>query len=675
MRLILFVWIFCLTVTSFAVQAQSSISVFKIIEPGESLNKTLSKVPLFGSVLKETSVVGKILIVREANGVEVELDGITKKISRNSGILEFDWKLVKISADLKKLELITNPKKNTDGQTKRFKLERIFDSKPLNLKIAKLESEINQISKELEQSKANASDSENQKVKVEETLATIQSQLNDLQNQYEQAKSELNEKTAKLEDNERKLANAPENNSKRVSELETLSSSLTQTINYQKDEIENLKSKLASFESTSAENDNSLAESKARISELEKEISFNAARVQELEAELSAKGTSSSEVNRDDLNNPNANLGSATHEANEMRAKIDGLESQIKKLTTANNTISKELEAALNRVAKIKNEKSALEAKQQEIPSLKTQVKTLKDRVTQLTNKNQTLTAKLKTANEKNQSLQELSTQAATFKNSEKETESEDSQTPKEVTTTETISVSKTPLTQPAEANTNHNTSESQVNASAANLPFGLTMGMKIDKIAPISGGAKKLSSTDSIMGRGTNCVDHFLTGDDSYPSSDSKVFTESVVDFVQRQDVFSDLNVSLYQADIKGTDATYNNVCLGFVNSKLTFLQIPKNSIPDIKAVISSLDKKFTKIESYDRALPYQGYVWKNAYDITISYQEPNIFNDLYALIADDLGYNRLRYVKTDYHTDILTKLEELFLKKGLKRKKSSDF
>lgn len=353
------------------------------------------------------------------------------------------------------------------------------------------------------------------------------------------------------------------------------------------------------------------------------------------------------------------------------------LEEKVVSLENKIASLSIELEAALNRLAEIKNEKSALEAKQQEIPSLKTQVKTLKDQVTQLTNKNQTLTAKLKTASEKNQSLQELSTQAATFKNSEQETESEDSQTPKEVTTTETISVSKTPLTEPAEANTNHNTSESQVNASAANLPFGLTMGMKIDKIALISGGAKKLSSTDSIMGRGTNCVDHFLEGNDSYPSSDLKVFTESVVDFVQRQDVFSDLNVSLYQADIKGNDATYDNVCLGFVNSKLTFLQIPRNSIPDVRAAIASIDKKFRKIEEPDRflRLPYIGYVWKNSEDITISYMEPNSLSDMYPLIADDLGYNRLRYVKTDYHKDILRKLEELFLKRGLKRKKSSDF
>jgi len=387
MRLILFVWIFFLTVTSFAVQAQSSVSVFKIIEPGESLNKTLSKVPLFGSVLKETSVVGKILIIREENGVEVELDGITKKISGNSNIIEFDWKLVKISADLKKLELITNPKKNTEGQTKRLKLERIFDSKPLNLKIAKLESEINQISKELEQSKANASDSENQRVKVEETLALIQSQLNDLQNQYEQAKSELNEKTAKLEDNEGKLAKASENNSKRVSELETLSSSLTQTINYQKDEIKNLKSKLASLESTKANNDSQLGEYKAQITKLEKVVSSKVARVQELEAELSTEEKSPSEINQDELNNLKTNLESAAQEANEMRNKIVGLESQISELTTKNNTISKELAEAKSKAGsqdEIKLLKTKIEELENDIENANLALKQTEERNVQL---------------------------------------------------------------------------------------------------------------------------------------------------------------------------------------------------------------------------------------------------------------------------------------------------
>jgi hypothetical protein len=40
--------------------------------------------------LNKNFVAGKIPIVREANGIEVELDGITKKISGNSGTLEFD---------------------------------------------------------------------------------------------------------------------------------------------------------------------------------------------------------------------------------------------------------------------------------------------------------------------------------------------------------------------------------------------------------------------------------------------------------------------------------------------------------------------------------------------------------------------------------------------------------
>ena len=397
MRLLVLTLVLLTSVSFNSAHAQENISAYKIVEPGQSLNKALSSVPLFGSIVKDGSVSGKILFVRKNDKIEVELDGVTKEINSRSSSFKFNWKNISVSVDLDKLKASTK-QLSSDSAKNNYELLKLFDSELLNDEIAALRGRASELEKQTKEFQAASAKSTDEKQAIEKTLARLQTDFEDLQTKYSEAQNQLTQKTAQLAESEGKLANAPENNSKRVSELETLSSSLTQTINYQKDEIENLKSKLTSFESTKAENDNSLAESKARISELEKEISFNAARVQELEAELSAKGTSSSEVNRDDLNNPNANLGSATHEANEMRAKIDGLESQIKELTTANNTISKELEVALNGLAKIKNEKAALEAKEQEVLSLKTQVKSLNDKLTELTKKNQSLAAELNTA-------------------------------------------------------------------------------------------------------------------------------------------------------------------------------------------------------------------------------------------------------------------------------------
>ena len=208
MRLILFVWIFVLTVTSFVAHAQENISAFRIVEPGKSIEKSLKAVPLFGSILKETSVVGKILIVREGEGFEVELDGLIKKIPGNSNRMLFDWKTRSISVDLKNLKLTSKPKNSNEGTLKKLKLEKLFDTKQFNRKIADLEAQSSRLTKELEQTTENASDSENKRVELEGTLADIQSQLSDLQKQYEQAKSELNEKTAKLEDNKGKLTKA-----------------------------------------------------------------------------------------------------------------------------------------------------------------------------------------------------------------------------------------------------------------------------------------------------------------------------------------------------------------------------------------------------------------------------------------------------------------------------------
>ena len=209
----------------------------------------------------------------------------------------------------------------------------------------------------------------------------------------------------------------------------------------------------------------------------------------------------------------------------------------------------------------------------------------------------------------------------------------------------------------------------------AADLPFGLAMGMSPDKIPAIQSGALKLDSTKSIMGNGTNCVDHFLA-EDGYPSWDSKKYKESVSDFVQRADVFPGLDVSLYQVDISGKDATYKGVCLGFVSSRLTFVQVPRSSIPDIKAVISSLDNKFKRTKTNDDLLfPAYEYIWQSVSGVEVSYKEPNSFHSLYSLIANDLGSNRLRYSKIGHDNSIGKKLKDLYLKKGMKRKKSKDF
>jgi len=208
----------------------------------------------------------------------------------------------------------------------------------------------------------------------------------------------------------------------------------------------------------------------------------------------------------------------------------------------------------------------------------------------------------------------------------------------------------------------------------AADLPFGLALGMSPDKISAIQSGALELDSTKAIMGRGTNCVDHFLAGD-GYPSSDEKKYKESVSDFVKRVDVFPDLDVSLYQVDLSGQDTTYKDVCLGFASSELVFLEVPNSSIPDMTAVLASIDSKFKRTETQEiMSSPYHSYIWQ-ASGIEVSLRKANMFSSLYALMGTSLMANRLRYVKMGHDDSMGEKLTALFLKKGLKRKKSSDF
>lgn len=398
MRLFLVAWTLVITFSSFVVHAQENVSAFRIAEPGKSVEKSLKAVPLFGSILKGNSVVGKILIVREGEGIEVELDGLIKKIPGISNKLRFDWKTSSISVDLNNLNLTSKPKNSNQGTVKNLKLEKLFDTKQFNRKIADLEAQQNRLSKELVQSKANASDSENKRVKLEGTLNNIQSQLSELQKLYEQAKSELNEKTAKLEDNEGKLAKASENNSKRVSELETLSSSLTQTTNYQKDEIENLKSKLASFENTKAHNDSQLDEYKAQIAKLEKEVSLKVARVQELEAELSTEETPPSEINQDGLENLKHNLETANQEAEVMRNKIAKLENKIAELITENKNVVNETSAAevqslTEKIKSLENELNKTTDLQPKVIELEKEIETKDSLIKGLREENQKLTS------------------------------------------------------------------------------------------------------------------------------------------------------------------------------------------------------------------------------------------------------------------------------------------
>lgn len=366
--------------------AQENISAYKIVEPGESLNKALSSVPLFGSILKDGSVSGKILIVRKNDKIEVELHGVTKEINSRSSSFKFNWKKFSVSVDLDKLKASTKQLSSDSGKNN-YELLKLFDSELLNDEITALTGQVSNLEKQTKEFQAASAKSADEKQAIEKTLAGLQTDFEDLQTKHSEAQNQLTQKTAQLAESDGKIAKASENNSKRISELKTLSSSLTQTINYQKDEIENLKSKLTSFESTKADNDNSLAEYQARIAELEKEISSRVARVQELEAELSTRETSSSEINQDELNNLKTNLESATQEANEMRNKIVGLESQINELTTKNNTISKELAEAKSKAGS---------------PD---EIKLLKTKIEELENDVKTANLALKQTEEKNVQL------------------------------------------------------------------------------------------------------------------------------------------------------------------------------------------------------------------------------------------------------------------------------
>lgn len=208
----------------------------------------------------------------------------------------------------------------------------------------------------------------------------------------------------------------------------------------------------------------------------------------------------------------------------------------------------------------------------------------------------------------------------------------------------------------------------------ASDLPFGLSMGMAEADIPALSKRPTALSSTQSIMGSGTNCVDHFLAGG-SYPSSDSKKFKESVSEYIKRVDVFPDLNAKLYEVDVAGSDSTYRKVCFGFVKGQLVFLQIPTSSISDNKGVEAAIASKFQeKKRQQDMQFPASEIVWENA-DVIVTWTAANPLHRFYALTGRDLGSNRLRYARKGYAEALRSQLVALHEVKSPKVEPKKEF
>lgn len=268
MRLVFFTLLLLISAMFTDAYAQENISAYKIVEPGQSLNKALSSVPLFGLVIKDGSISGKILIVRKNDKIEVELDGISKQVNSRSSIFKFDWKNSSVSVDLDKLKASTKSLIN-DSDDENYELVKLFDSQPLNAKVTSLETEINGLEMELEQYSANALNSKSEINKFEKKLANSQSRVSeleasnkDLKNENQDLKLKLSDTESRITDLEKRnktikgemkqlktqlkekkesLLKTAKNSSKRILELETVAETSNQTIKDQSERIASLE--------------------------------------------------------------------------------------------------------------------------------------------------------------------------------------------------------------------------------------------------------------------------------------------------------------------------------------------------------------------------------------------------------------------------------------------------
>jgi chromosome segregation ATPase len=157
--------------------ATESVSAYFIEElKSNSVGKSLRSVPLFGSLLKENSIVGRVIIAKRNKGAyEISFSGKKIRTRQKGNTVQFTWHTNEISADFQQRTVSAENRENKSRVD--YALRLIFDT-------SKYDSLIKTSSDLLKQEKKN-----NEKLQTQLKLKT--SELGELVNEFEMSKNEL----------------------------------------------------------------------------------------------------------------------------------------------------------------------------------------------------------------------------------------------------------------------------------------------------------------------------------------------------------------------------------------------------------------------------------------------------------------------------------------------------
>ena len=204
-----------------------------------SLEKSLRSVPLFGSIVKENSVVGKTVIVKKKGG-RTEILFAGKNFQLNQGDdLSFEWSGNDIAINLR-AKTVKSINKANNGKTE-FQLRKVYDTKNLEAEIESVlvnlkaeQNKNNELSKELE-NKANQLDMNSDKLNI-----ALQS-LTEREIEVKKEKEKSSVLSSEVLSNQSEIVTLKN----MILELEEKASSEKKNLSDRSQEIKNLKSQLS----------------------------------------------------------------------------------------------------------------------------------------------------------------------------------------------------------------------------------------------------------------------------------------------------------------------------------------------------------------------------------------------------------------------------------------------